>query len=78
MAQQVKGSDVVTAVAWVRSLAQELLHAVGVAKKNSATAYIYHPLLVLYIEPAFSFFLSFFLSFFFFFLMATPAAHRSS
>ena len=40
MAQQVKGSGIVTAVAliiavvWVWSLSLELLHAVGVAKKK--------------------------------------------
>ena len=33
----VKGSGVVTAVAQVQSLAQELLHAVGVAKKQNKT-----------------------------------------
>ena len=35
MLQRVKNpSSIVTAVAWVRSLAQELLHAAGVAKKK--------------------------------------------
>ena len=34
MAQWVKDLAVVTAVAWVRSLAWELSHALGAAKKN--------------------------------------------
>ena len=35
MAQRIKDPGFVIAVAWVQSLAQELLHAGGVAKNNN-------------------------------------------